>query len=368
MMKEKKIIFFHQCQNKHTPIFDKSFFLIIFPFPFFNSTFVWNTILIMSGKKKAQKMSLSDFLADDTIGGNTSWADDIPELPSAPTAKLADRSDSFNSRGYERVERGYERSDRNFDRGDRGFDRSQGDRYERQGDRGSDRGSDRGGYDRERSFAPRTPVELPTEPPFTAHVANLSFNFTEEDLADLFGNMKIANIRLLRDRATERSKGFGYVEFQDLDSLKGALELSGENVQGRNIRVSVAEPPRDSERVRQPDRTDVDSWRRTGPIESSEPPRRGYGNSERGVFGGRGGYGGRESTWGRGRQEDHPVERPRLNLMPRSVETQNKPAPKTGGSKPDPFGGAKPVDTEKVLHHVEQKLESKEHPTKSEKA
>jgi RNA recognition motif-containing protein len=39
---------------------------------------------------------------------------------------------------------------------------------------------------------------------------------------------QISNIRLLRDRNTDRSKGFGYIEFEDLDSLKDALELNGE--------------------------------------------------------------------------------------------------------------------------------------------
>lgn len=102
---------------------------------------------------------------------------------------------------------------------------------------------ERGGFEgRERNFTPRAPAELPTQPPYTAHVANLSFDANEDDLSDLFGNLKIANIRLVRDRNTDRMKGFGYVEFEDLESLKSALELSGENVQGRSIRINVAEP------------------------------------------------------------------------------------------------------------------------------
>lgn len=43
-------------------------------------------------------------------------------------------------------------------------------------------------------FAPRAPVELPTEPPFTAHIANLSFDANEDDLADFFGQMKVKGI------------------------------------------------------------------------------------------------------------------------------------------------------------------------------
>lgn len=53
---------------------------------------------------------------------------------------------------------------------------------------------------------------------------------------------------------------------------------------------------RDGERVRQPDRTDVDSWRRTGPIDLPETPRREFREGGRGGFGGRGGRG--DSSWG----------------------------------------------------------------------
>jgi translation initiation factor 4B len=48
----------------------------------------------------------------------------------------------------------------------------------------------RGDDDRPR-YASRPPAELPTEPPFTAHIANLSFDATEEDLADFFKDMKV---------------------------------------------------------------------------------------------------------------------------------------------------------------------------------
>jgi translation initiation factor 4B len=50
------------------------------------------------------------------------------------------------------------------------------------------------------------------------------------------------NIRIMKDRIDNRSKGFGYVEFSDLESLKRALSLSEGQLAGRNVRVSVAEP------------------------------------------------------------------------------------------------------------------------------
>ncbi|ORE04960.1 RNA-binding domain-containing protein [Rhizopus microsporus var. microsporus] len=299
----------------------------------------------MSGKKKAQKMSLSDFLADDstsTTGG--SWADDVVELPTAP----ASRESRNESRGYHDEDRGFfERSERrNSDKGfggPRGFG----------GRRGSVERHERRGFEqRERQFTPRAPVELPTKPPYTAHIASLSFDATEDDLAGLFADLKIVSIRLLRDRQTERPKGFGYVEFEDLDSLKKALEFSGESIHGRSIRISVAEPPRETDRVRQPDRTDVDSWRRKEPLEFSEAPRREYGS--RGGFGGRGGFN-RGDRFGGDRQ----AERPRLNLKPRSTDNTDSAANAPAKTpKSDPFGGARPVDTDKVLKDIEKKLEA----------
>lgn len=56
-------------------------------------------------------------------------------------------------------------------------------------------------------------------------------------------------------------------------------------------------------------------------------------------------------------RNDAPAERPRLNLKPRTVDTP--PAASTQGSqsnKPNPFGAAKPVDTEEALKRIEDKL------------
>jgi hypothetical protein len=57
---------------------------------------------------------------------------------------------------------------------------------------------------------------------------------------------------------------------------------------------------------------------------------------------------------------DRPSERPRLNLKPRTVDTASSAPIKSTGSKPDPFGGARPVDTEKVLNDLEKKHEAEE--------
>lgn len=56
-------------------------------------------------------------------------------------------------------------------------------------------------------------------------------------------------------------------------------------------------------------------------------------------------------------RNDAPAERPRLNLKPRTVDTP--PAASTESpqsNKPNPFGAAKPVDTEEALKRIEDKL------------
>lgn len=94
----------------------------------------------------------------------------------------------------------------------------------------------RGGY------AVREPLDLPTEPPFTAHVGNLSFEATADDISDLFAGCSVTNVRIVEDKLTHAPKGFGYVEFETVDGLQKALDLSGTTFQGRTIRTSVAEP------------------------------------------------------------------------------------------------------------------------------
>lgn len=96
--------------------------------------------------------------------------------------------------------------------------------------------AERGGY------AIREPLALPTEPPYTAHVGNLSFEATADDISDLFAGCGVTNVRIVEDKLTKAPKGFGYVEFETVEGLQKALDLSGTTLQGRTIRTSVAEP------------------------------------------------------------------------------------------------------------------------------
>lgn len=70
----------------------------------------------------------------------------------------------------------------------------------------------------------------------------MSFDATEGDVQDLFAGCEVTSVRIVEDKIERKPKGFGYAEFASLDGLKKALEINGTQFQGRNIRVSVAEP------------------------------------------------------------------------------------------------------------------------------
>lgn len=91
-------------------------------------------------------------------------------------------------------------------------------------------------------YSIREPLPLPTQPPYTAHIGNLSFDATAADIGDLFVDCSVTNVRVVEDKLTKSPKGFGYVEFETVDGLKKALDLSGATLQSRPIRVSIAEP------------------------------------------------------------------------------------------------------------------------------
>ena len=93
-----------------------------------------------------------------------------------------------------------------------------------------------------RGFAVREELPLPTQPPYTAHIGNLSFDAIQDDIHELFADCEVTSVRIVEDKLTHAPKGFGYVEFATVEGLKKALTFQGTSLKGRNIRVSVAEP------------------------------------------------------------------------------------------------------------------------------
>jgi translation initiation factor 4B len=91
-------------------------------------------------------------------------------------------------------------------------------------------------------YSVREELPLPDKPPFTVHLGNLSFDATVGDVTDFFAGCECTNVRIIEDKLEMKPKGFGYAEFASLNGLKQALTLNGSQFQGRNIRISVADP------------------------------------------------------------------------------------------------------------------------------
>ncbi|KAF8899867.1 hypothetical protein CPB84DRAFT_1847436 [Gymnopilus junonius] len=177
--------------------------------------------------KKAKKISLNEFLGDSTLG---SWADEMESLPNAPAPRIEEEHT--------------------------------GDRFGRREDFLSSRP--------ERHHAPvREDIPLPTQPPYTAFIGNLAFDLTESELEQFFYGIKTKSVKIIKDR-DDKPKGFGYIEFEDVEGLKEALLKNGSETRispGRTIRVSVAEPERSGFGAPSEDSSKFDNpWRREGPL------------------------------------------------------------------------------------------------------
>ena len=94
----------------------------------------------------------------------------------------------------------------------------------------------------DRGYSVREELPLPSKPPYTAHLGNMSFETTQADVNDFFRDCEVTNVRIVEDKLDRKPKGFGYVEFATVDGLKKALTYAGARLQGREIRVSVADP------------------------------------------------------------------------------------------------------------------------------
>ena len=82
-------------------------------------------------------------------------------------------------------------------------------------------------------------------------VRSLSYNSTEASLADLFATVgTVVSAKIIIDRDTNRSKGFGFVEMSsDEEAARAIKELDGKELDGRAIAVAEARP-RDDNRER----------------------------------------------------------------------------------------------------------------------
>ena len=238
-------------------------------------------------------------------------------------------------------------------------------------------------------FPGRRLEDMPTQPPYTAFVGNLHRGMEREDFEGEMERMlvdracqtesgtpvKIVGTRLINDRATGQSKGFGYVEFGTPEELLAFLNLGFYQISGRNLKVDIAsgEPrnPRgggdrqsDRRRSGRGGRGDGrnydrqysnDSYRSANrdndaPIDGSQFQggrySRSTSNMSQGSMGGSGRGGMPRNGSGMMKRSDSSAsagsasQRPSLKLAPRT-----KPLEESGsGSRSSIFGDAKPRD------------------------
>lgn len=76
------------------------------------------------------------------------------------------------------------------------------------------------------------------------YVGNLSYGMTEDELRDAFAAYgDVASVKILSDRETGRSRGFGFVEMPNQSEGEAAItQLNGKDVGGRALRVNEARP------------------------------------------------------------------------------------------------------------------------------
>ena len=76
------------------------------------------------------------------------------------------------------------------------------------------------------------------------YVGNLSFRTSDEELREVFAEFgTVTSAKVIMDRETDRSRGFGFVEMSSDDEGRAAIEaLDGAEVGGRNLRVNEARP------------------------------------------------------------------------------------------------------------------------------
>ena len=76
------------------------------------------------------------------------------------------------------------------------------------------------------------------------YVGNLSYSLTESELRDAFAQFgDVSSVKILVDRETGRSRGFGFVEMPNqVEAAAAVAHLNGKDLDGRALRVNEARP------------------------------------------------------------------------------------------------------------------------------
>jgi translation initiation factor 4B len=214
---------------------------------------------------------------------------------------------------------------------------------------------------------------IPNDPPFTAYIGNLSFQVTEDDIRGVFKDSNIKSIRLITDAETKRLKGYGYVEFEDRNSLVAALNRNGYTLSSRMLRVNVAEGAK-SRPGRPSDAKFATNWRQREPADPSRPSVFQSRNEGQGAFGNRdrpdsfrsSGFQGRSEGQGAFGNRDRPNPfgaNRRENKEPNPRDFKKDPeqaSPAPVRPKANPFGQAAPRDELAIQARLEEQRKERE--------
>ena len=79
------------------------------------------------------------------------------------------------------------------------------------------------------------------------YIGNLDYSLQEDDLKQIFGKYgEVTSVKIITDKFTGKGKGFGFVEMAEEKEATTAInELDGTEINGRNIKVNKARPPRE---------------------------------------------------------------------------------------------------------------------------
>ncbi|OIO21988.1 RNA-binding protein [Candidatus Micrarchaeota archaeon CG1_02_47_40] len=77
------------------------------------------------------------------------------------------------------------------------------------------------------------------------YIGNLSYNIDDGKLREMFSSFgEITDARVVSDRETGRSRGFGFVTFADAEGADKAIaDMNGKEIDGRKLTVNEARPP-----------------------------------------------------------------------------------------------------------------------------
>lgn len=74
------------------------------------------------------------------------------------------------------------------------------------------------------------------------YVGNLSYDTKDTDLEEFFSKYgQLSEVKLIQDSQTGRSKGFAFLTFENQQDAEASLEANDTELQGRKIRVNIAE-------------------------------------------------------------------------------------------------------------------------------